>query len=372
MSYITIAGTGGGSGPLAINVTPITGATGAILWDDAGTLQEIAIGPGLSFSGGTLSATGAITINSTPILGGTSPLVLYDNAGTVGEAANFSIVTGNPNVTSGAYMMQGIPGLYVVPNVSGNNWFEGGSGNFAVSGEGNFGTGDGALAAIASGYDNAAVGHNACHAMTIGHGNSAIGNGALQSNIDGVNNTAVGTAALAFSQHDSYNTAIGPAAGESCNGGQSNVFIGSFTGQGVTTGNQNTFIGGEQVALTCVNGTFNVCIGAFADVSTAGALGEMSIGNLLFGQNLNNPGPIGWIGVATRTSYRGERFGVNGTICTNAAAFLIQTNTAYTNGAGTGTGVTFTNAPGSSVTTGNPTKWIPIDDAGTTRYIPAF
>jgi hypothetical protein len=59
-------------------------------------------------------------------------------------------------------------------------------------------------------------------------------------------------------------------------------------------------------------------------------------------------------------------------IYTNAASFMIRTKTSYTNGAGTGSGVTFTNAPGASGSTGNPTKWIPIDDNGTTRYIPAF
>jgi len=40
---------------------------------------------------------------------------------------------------------------------------------------------------------------------------------------------------------------------------------------------------------------------------------------------------------------------------------------AFTNGAGASTG-TLTNAPA----VGNPTKWIPIDDNGTTRYIPAW
>jgi hypothetical protein len=40
---------------------------------------------------------------------------------------------------------------------------------------------------------------------------------------------------------------------------------------------------------------------------------------------------------------------------------------AFTDGAGASTG-TLTNAPAA----GNPTKWIPIDDNGTTRYIPAW
>lgn len=46
---------------------------------------------------------------------------------------------------------------------------------------------------------------------------------------------------------------------------------------------------------------------------------------------------------------------------------LIQTTSALTNGAAGATG-TLTNAPAA----GNPTKWIPINDNGTTRYIPSW
>lgn len=46
---------------------------------------------------------------------------------------------------------------------------------------------------------------------------------------------------------------------------------------------------------------------------------------------------------------------------------LISTSKAFANGAAAATG-TLTNAPAA----GNPTKWIPINDNGTTRYIPAW
>lgn len=46
---------------------------------------------------------------------------------------------------------------------------------------------------------------------------------------------------------------------------------------------------------------------------------------------------------------------------------IVTTNTAITSGAGAGAG-TILNAP----TSGNPTKWIPINDNGTTRYLPAW
>lgn len=46
---------------------------------------------------------------------------------------------------------------------------------------------------------------------------------------------------------------------------------------------------------------------------------------------------------------------------------MLTANTALTNGAAAASG-TLTNAPAA----GNPTKWVPINDAGTTRYIPAW
>jgi hypothetical protein len=51
----------------------------------------------------------------------------------------------------------------------------------------------------------------------------------------------------------------------------------------------------------------------------------------------------------------------------SAATFLIGSLTTLNNGAGAGAG-TLTNAP----TAGDPTKWIAIDDNGTTRYIPTW
>lgn len=58
--------------------------------------------------------------------------------------------------------------------------------------------------------------------------------------------------------------------------------------------------------------------------------------------------------------------GNNGEFIMNSSTFLMRTKTAWANGAGATT-PTITNAPSSS-----PTKWIPIDDNGTTRFIPAW
>lgn len=52
---------------------------------------------------------------------------------------------------------------------------------------------------------------------------------------------------------------------------------------------------------------------------------------------------------------------------TKADALLARTTVAFTNGAGVLAGTL-----GNSPAVGNPTKWIPVDDNGTTRYVPAW
>jgi hypothetical protein len=69
----------------------------------------------------------------------------------------------------------------------------------------------------------------------------------------------------------------------------------------------------------------------------------------------------GGIGVAG-AAYIGGTLGVPG-----GSTAVFTSTAAITSGAGASTG-TLTNAPAA----GNPTKWIPINDNGTTRYIPAW
>lgn len=68
------------------------------------------------------------------------------------------------------------------------------------------------------------------------------------------------------------------------------------------------------------------------------------------------------IGAATGASLL-----LTGGITTGLAAALHTTSIALNNGAGAAAG-TLLNAPAA----GNPTKWIPVNDNGTTRYIPAW
>lgn len=57
----------------------------------------------------------------------------------------------------------------------------------------------------------------------------------------------------------------------------------------------------------------------------------------------------------------------NGLLLLNMSGQIMRVNTAFTNNAGVAAG-TLLNAPAA----GNPTKWIPIDDNGTIRNIPAW
>lgn len=69
----------------------------------------------------------------------------------------------------------------------------------------------------------------------------------------------------------------------------------------------------------------------------------------------------------TLTTTMTGRLTANGGITVVGGSYLLTTNSALTNNAGSGVG-TLTNAPDS----GNPTKWIAIDDSGTARYIPTW
>ena len=77
----------------------------------------------------------------------------------------------------------------------------------------------------------------------------------------------------------------------------------------------------------------------------------------------------GSVGVSLKSSGNSSLPGnldISGAL-TVSSSTLIRSRTTLSNGAGAAAG-TLTNAP----VAGNPTKWIPINDNGTTRYIPAW
>ncbi len=156
------------------------------------------------------------------------------------------------------YFIGSAVAITVVPNVSGNNWFEGAAGNTSLTGYGNFGTGDLALSSITTGFLNVAVGRNA-----------------MQNSLDAFENIALGTQSLHFTQSDSSNIAIGFNALETLGNG----------GAGGGNNVQNVSVGFG--ALGNVSIAFgNVVIGANGLSNIAAP--TTAIQNVVIGQSAGN------------------------------------------------------------------------------------
>lgn len=152
------------------------------------------------------------------------------------------------------------------------------------------------------------------------------------------------------------------------------LIIGADPGgfSGIRT-NSNIFIGAAssgaaQIALSGNAVSESVSLIVQQDASNHGFLFNKSNAPIYFGTNNSTRGYVtaggDWI---FGTDPGGSQLvRVGGAIRINSTT-MIATSTAFTDGAGAASG-TLTNAPAA----GNPTKWIPIDDNGTTRYIPSW
>lgn len=133
---------------------------------------------------------------------------------------------------------------------------------------------------------------------------------------------------------------------------------GAFTTTTATSINKVTITApATSATLTLADGSTLATSGAFSTTLTATAA---TVATLPAGTHslapLDSPTfTTPALGVASATSL------------TLASTTLLTTSVALTNGAAAQT-ATMTNGP----TAGNPTKWIPINDNGTTRYIPAW
>lgn len=280
-----------------------------------------------------------------------------------------------------------------------------GSSNVAIGG-----TAFGAttFSANTSGNQNIAIGVRALQANTTGSGNVAVGDAALFSMTTGLSNIAVGQAALAFITTQSDNIGIGQNAGH---GGGSNysrsIMIGSTSYNQCTAGSDNVCVGYQTGATSGVPGAHgdgNVVIGSMAlagqvmgalniligfQNNTANVVGTqvICIGGNCNVTALNNVTAIGTaigvtvpnvavlgradqnvlIGFTAAGADNGNRLQVNGSVSFSDAAAMLHAVVNMTDGAAASLG-TLTNAPA----VGDPTKWIPFDDNGTTRYIPAW
>lgn len=169
--------------------------------------------------------------------------------------------------------------IYVVPNASGDNWFEGGAGNTSVSGNSNFGTGTSCLAAVTSGFFNTALGAGALQTLQTGSHNLAIGAAALISTVNGQFNVALGDETLAANVSD-FNIAIGGGALQNSVNGQRNIGIGASSLLGLTTtADINNIVIGASAGKFLPTASYNTVIGADA----LGTLAADASNNVLIG-----------------------------------------------------------------------------------------
>jgi hypothetical protein len=121
--------------------------------------------------------------------------------------------------------------------------------------------------------------------------------------------------------------------------------------------------GGGYIQFNIEGGATEGYVGYGAATFTGAAAGDFGIaaaaGNLRFSTN-------GGTSTQMELTTAGQLVLSAGGL-TIASATLLTSTVALTNGAGASAG-TLTNAPAA----GNPTKWIPIVDNGTTRYIPTW
>ena len=176
------------------------------------------------------------------------------------DSANFFWDDANNDLhIGGKYYIAATRALYYVPGTPENNWFEGNSGSASVTGYGNFGTGDLALASVTSGYNNVAMGSSAARLLT-----------------DGFQNISIGSFSLNQTSSDRYNVAIGMGAMEhlgylGVGGGfnQLNIAIGFAALNQAEQADENVVLGANAVSYIAPPATAsrNVIIGAQAGAS---------------------------------------------------------------------------------------------------------
>ncbi len=201
-------------------------------------------------------------------------------------------IAGDADIT-GVYRVNGTQALYIPEpfDASGGSIFVGNGGS---AGDGGYNTSLGANALL--------------NVSNAGFGNTAIGSGALQYNTFGGSNTAVGTHAMQANVSGYGNVAIGNDTAGSLETGANNVFIGSGAGSNM-------------------NGSNNIVIGAGISAPSYSDNGQLTIGNIIYGTNIDATGTtvdsdarigIGTSSPAARFAVEGDAL-VNGALTVNSA-----------------------------------------------------
>ncbi len=153
-------------------------------------------------------------------------------------------VAGNINVSDGSSYMYNESSVLTASTTL-NNYFFGGSGNLAITGTNNTGSGYQSLLSNTTGFSNTANGVYSLDANTTGFENTAMGYTALRFNTSGFDNVAVGTEALFTNTTGFNNTASGRKALLFNTSGSNNTASGMNALAFNSTGNNNTANGVE-------------------------------------------------------------------------------------------------------------------------------
>jgi hypothetical protein len=254
---------------------------------------EVAIGTGLSLSGGTLTASGS---------GGTVTNINALTLGTSGTDVNSSVA----NSTSSPTITLNIPdasasarGLVTTgaQTIAGSKTFSNdiliGSARFGIGGGSGGGTGGrniamgiAALGSNTTGQWNVGIGAYALQVGSTASNNVAVGNEVMGVNAPGNDNTGVGNRSL-FYNSGAGNTSIGSGSLNANTSGGSNTALGATAGAIITTGSNNTFIGyGANANLATRTNATAIGYGATVTADNAIQLGNTSVTNVKTSGNL--------------------------------------------------------------------------------------
>ena len=277
-------GTGAAAGGGIVSITAGTGLTGGTI-TSAGTIglaatQLLPVSPCAAnqspqWNGSAWTCASGTTGAQGPI-GPTGPIGPQGPAGSVDAVTNLTLPA---STASEGNILKA--GTRFIHNYGFSNTFIGkGAGNFAMTGSGNAGFGENALAANTSGAGNTATGRSALitnttgdlntanggYALnfnTTGSFNTATGNSALLSNTTGANNTATGALALQANTIGGNNTASGNNALRQNSSGNFNTADGASALQNNTSGFENTAIGASAL-FNNTTGDSNTAVGKSA------------------------------------------------------------------------------------------------------------
>ena len=193
-------------------------------------------------------------------------------------------------------------------------------------------------------------------------------------NAVGDQNVAIGSQAAGDYTTGTGNISIGYNSGNGIATTSSNIYLGSFSGLGYLEIGERLLIAPgtaySNESLIDGNGANgNICLGLSSDANSGVQLaGANNILKLMNGTaSAAVPTAGGYFYVTAGVLHFVDGAGNITTLSSINGQLAASTTQAYTNNSSSNVG-TISNAP----TAGNPTKWIPINDNGTIRNIPAW